>query len=435
MRNAKVLACASLMVLAMAAQARAASTSVVYGGGSTLAAPIYRDAFNCFATAAHGIFYNTPGSYPAGMTITYPNEENPACSKQGTGLAVNLADPVGSDAATNAFTNADPAYLASPALTNTVAYLDSAIGVPATPYPQIQYAATDLPLTQIQVSEAEAATGRTIFQLPAFVFAIALPVGQTQAVQLTTSDVCSLFAGAANTAANVTFSELVVRADSDTTTYIFSWWLSFNCPSSLGFNAQNGFPSYSPNWKAVANANGNALPIVTAASAGAEASTVAGTRNALGYALPRDVYPVNPSSAYPAYLNGHFPSAANIRQHFQKIELPASYDAAGIGMQLDETILTTRQQIGYPLEAFTFIDAYSCYSNAVANGHIGNPGQGQALLNVLKYMLISGNKIFPAILTRSDFVPISTGIQALLTGTGGPFDKTYGIQNSSCPSK
>jgi len=433
MKTIMLLAGASAVALTMGANSAKASDVLVYGGGSTLAAKVYRDIFNCYSTKASGIFATTPATYPAGVSIQYPTAENSACTTQGTASGITFYEGVGSGAGLSAWTTLNPVNFGSPATTNTIAYLDSTQKVNSTPYPEIQFAASDAYLSSTQASQAASTSGETVFQLPTFVTPIVIAVGQVQNVKLTGTDVCQLFASSTSkSAAGVKFSELVVRKDGSGTSFIFSDWLAKNCKTNLGFNSSNGFPSNSPNWTAVAAANGNHLPIVAESGTGGVAGQVAATANALGYVSPDYAYPVvATSTAYPSYVQGYLPTVANVQARLNVETYPKTYDAATIGQEINDQLVAPGHS-GYPIIGYTFIDTYSCYSASIGGGLIGGPSQGTELYNELFYFYSNAKD---GILNSAGFVEPSTTVISLLKGTGGPLNKTGGIQNASCPKK
>jgi hypothetical protein len=438
MRPSILLAGASLVALATGAtSAQAATPTLVYGGGSTLAAKVYRDIFNCYSTAADGLFSTTPATYPSGASIQYPVAENSSCTKQGTTNEITFYEPVGSGSGLAAWTTAAAVNFGSPKTTNTIAYLDSTVGVNATPYPQIQFAASDAYLTSTQVSQAQTAVGEAVFQLPTFVTPIVMAFGEKQNVNLTLSDVCNLFSSSTNqTAGKIKVSEIVVRSDGSGTSFIFADWLAQNCPSNLGFNSTNGFPSTAPNWSAVAASNGNHLTIVPVSGSGGVASTIASTANALGYVSPDYTYPVVATSkAYPAYVNGQQPSITAVKNHLAAATYPTSYNAATIGQQINDQLVSPANTKGYPIVGYTFVDTYSCYSASIAGGLIGGPAKGKAVLANLKPFYNTSNTQIINILQSNGFVQANAKLNTLLSSAGGPLNATSGIQNSSCPTK
>jgi hypothetical protein len=451
MKTSILLAGAALVALASGPDAaRAATPAIVYSGGSTLAAKVYRDIFNCYSTKANGVF-STSATYTSGFAIAYPTAENASCTKQGTANEVTLYEPVGSGAGQGAWEAANPNGNATlgytswgtPANTNTIAFLDTKAGVTTTPYPEIQFSGSDAYLNSTQVSNAETSVGETVFQLPIFATPITLPIGdpkQTASltkVKLTTADVCNLFAGATNvTSGKVTISELVVRSDGSGTSFILSDWLAQNCSASLGFNSSNGFPSTKPSWAAVAAANGNHLgtPVAVSGSGGI-ASTVASTQAALGYDSPDYVYPiVTNSTAYPAMVNGQSPSVTATKTHLVHASYPSSYNVLTIGQQVNDSLVAPGNTSGYPIVGYTFWETYSCYSTKIAGGLIGGPAQGKQVLDLATYFYNTSNTSISNILTSQGFVQAGTPILKLLKGTGGPLNASGGIQNSSCPA-
>ncbi len=425
------LAGASLMALAIGTTSvHAAAPPIVYGGTGTGAAKVYRDVFNCYVTAADGLFATSPGNP---TTVTYPTGEAPGCTTQGKVAAVFAFEPVGA-VALNAFTTANPFGFGSPSSTNTVAYLNSSFGISTTPYPEIQFAGADVYLTSTEASQAESAAGEPIFQVPLFVTPITLPIGSKQNVKLKTADICNLFSGSTNTAEKIVFSEIVVRSDSAAASYVLGDWLAQNCPTNLGFNTTNGFPSLTPNWSAVASANGNHINFVAEKGSGGESSTVASTPNAIGYVTPDYVYPVVASStAYPAYVNGQQPSVAAVKARLAAETYPTSYNAVTIGQQLNDQLVAPGGK-GYQILGFSFVDTYQCYSVKLAGGLIGGPAQGKALLGGIKNFL-GGSAIVNAIINDQGFVQAPTPLKTLLESAGGPIAASGGIQNSACPTK
>jgi len=437
MKSFILLAGASSIALSLGATAaRAAGPVIVYGGGSTLAAKVYRDIFNCYSSAADGVFSTTPGTYPTGASIQYPVGENSACTKQGTSNEFTFYEPVGSGSGLAAWTTAAATNFGTPKITNTIAYLDSNVppNVTGTPYPQIQFAASDAYLSSTQASQASTTVGEAVFQLPTFVTPIVMAVGQVENVKLAATDICDIFSGAKNkTGGGVTISETVVRSDGSGTSYIFSDWLAQNCAANLGFNSTNGFPSTLPNWAAVVAANGNHITINPQSGSGGVASTIASTKDALGYDSPDYTYPVvATSTAYPAYVGGIQPTTTATTNRLSVVKYPSTYDAATIGQTINDQ-LTEKGGTGYPIVGYTFIDTYSCYSTSIAGGGIGGPSQGTALKNVLNTFYTTGTTNVSGILNANGFVRAASQVYTLLKSSGGPFDATGGIQNSSCP--
>ncbi len=422
------------LLSAAAAHAQTPPTTL-YGGGDTLSAKVYRDVFNCYSAAAQGIYATSPGN-PA--NVLYPVGENALCtSPQNVGEAI-ADEPVGG-AALTAFTSGNPASFGSPSTTNTIAYLNSNVGVNATPYPEIEFAGSAAYLTSTQASQAAAITGG-IFQVPTIASPIDLPVGQVQKVNLITSDVCNIFSGSASTSAGgQTFSEVVVRSDSSGQAFVLGDWLAQNCPANLGFNAANGFPSNVPNWTAVFSANGNHLPIVAVSGSGGVASTVSSTAGAIGFVSPDYVYPVvQTSTAYPVTINKISPVVSAqtvgtakdaVATRLKKLSYPATYNAATIGQQLNDSLVAPGGK-GYPIVGFAFIDTYNCYSASYDGGKVGTPAKGTALRAAIQYLYNTGVK---PIIGSQGFDPAPTPLLKLLRSAAGPFGKSHGIENKSCP--
>jgi ABC-type phosphate transport system substrate-binding protein len=286
-------------------------------------------------------------------------------------------------------------------------------------------------LDAAEVNQAQATVGEAVFQIPLFFTPLALPVGQMQNVHLTTTDVCNLFSGSTNVSQRGdVFSKIVVRSDSNGASYVFSNFLAQNCPPSLGFNQTNGFPSTAPNWTAVFNLNGGNIALDPTNKSDAAANAIASTPGALGYVSVDYAYPIVPNStAYPAYLNGRLPTLAYVRTRLETLTYPSTYDAATIGQQLNDSFVAPGGE-GYPLGGFSFIDTYSCYSTSIANGIIGGPPQGKALLAVVKS---AHTATFTGILNAAGYLQPPAAVIQLLESSGGPLNQSSGIQNSSCP--
>jgi ABC-type phosphate transport system substrate-binding protein len=417
------------MLFAGHAQAATPTPTLVYGGGASSAAKIFRDVFNCYVALADGIYATTPGN---ASTAVYPPGPSSACKKQGKVANVIAYESINSPAGLSAFTEASPVPLGTPSTTNTIAYLDSTFGISATPYPEIQFAGTDIYLNSTQASQAETASGEPIFQIPVFVTPYALGVGGTQNVKLTTADVCNIFSGSTNVSkAGVTFSELVVRSDASGSTFVISDFLAQNCSASLGFNSANGFPGATPSWSAVIAQNGGRISLVSGKGSSGEAAAIAATTNAIGYvSVDYTSAVVSGSTVYPAYLNALQPTLANVKTRLLKETYPTSYNATTIGQQLNDQLVAPGGK-GYQLVSFTFIDAYQCYSASYAAGLIGGPAQGAALLAVLKTFYTGSDT---AILNASGYLQAPTTVYNLVKGTGGPLNSVGGLQNSACPS-
>ncbi len=428
-----LLAGASLLAAATGARAQT-PPNTLYGGGDTLSAKVYRDIFNCYSSAAQGIYASSPGN-PG--NVTYPTAENALCTAPQNVDETFANEPVGGVALT-AFTSGNPASFGSPSTTNTIAYLNSNVGVNSTPYPEIEFAGSVAYLSSTQASEAATITG-AIFQVPTIASPIDLPVGQIQNVALTTADVCNIFSGSTATSAKgQTFSEVVVRSDSAGQAFVLGDFLAQNCPANLGFNSANGFPSNTPNWTAVFNANGNHLPLVPVSGAGGMASTVANTPGAIGFISPDYVYPVVPTStAYPVTVNKISPVVSaktvgtksdEVAVRLTKLKYPAKYVAATIGQQINDSLVAPGGK-GYPIVGFAFIDTYSCYSASFDGGKIGTPAKGTALKAAIEYLYTAG--VTPLIGSQG-FDPAPAKLIKLLKSATGPFGAS-GIQNKKCP--
>ena len=421
---------AGVSVAALAATLTPASaqtpSTTLYGGGSTLAAKVYRDLFNCYSSTAEGVYAGSPGN-PA--NVTSPTGRNPGCSSSPNANVAIGYEPVGSGSALKAYTTGTPAMFGSPATTNTIAYLNSNVGLNATPYPEIEFGGSDAFLNTTQYNQAVAIDSGA-FQIPTLATPIVLPVGNTQNVALKTADICAIFSGHATKA--FTPAQVVVRADSSGTSFIFSEWLSLNCPKADNFNAANGFPSTTPNWNAV-YVGGSAAPLVTASGSGGIATTVGATTNAIGYVSPDYVQPVVANNVYPASVNGFTPSIANVTAQVAAVKAPATYSAKTIGSTINARLVSPATKGGYPIVGFTFVDTYKCYTATKAGGAIGTPVKGTELKAALSY-IVNASADVKAILNAQGFVDdsASSGLLASLNAAKGPFGAS-GIQASSCP--
>ena len=361
--------------------------------------------------------------------MTSPTGLNPGCSSQvNTNVAVGY-EPVGSGNALKAYTTGMPAMFASPATTNTIAYLNSNVGLNASPYPEIEFAASDAFLNTTQYGQA-AAIDSGAFQIPTFATPITLPVGGNGSVALASADVCAIFSGHASKA--FAPSQVVVRADGSGTSFIFSQWLSLNCPKADNFNATNGFPSTLPNWAAV-YVGGSAAPLVSASGSGGVAALIGATTNAIGYVSPDYVQPVVANNDYPATVNGFAPTVANVRAQVAAVRAPSGYNAKTIGSTINGRLVSKTTTGGYPITGFTFIDTYKCYTATKAGGAIGTPAKGVELKAALSYIVNAAPDV-QSILNAQGFVEASAspGLVSSLNAAKGPFGAS-GIQTKSCP--
>ena len=422
-----LMAGVSVAALAAATPALAQTPSTtLYGGGSTLAAKVYRDLFNCYSSAAQGVYASSPGN-PG--NVTSPTGLNPGCSSQVNANVAIGYEPVGSGSGLKAYTTGMPAMFGSPSSTNTIAYLNSNVGLNTTPYPEIEFAASDAFLNSTQYHQA-ATVDAGAFQVPTFATPITLSVGGTQNVALKSADVCAIYSG--NVTKAFTPAQVIVRADSSGTSFIFSEWLSLNCPKTDNFTAANGFPSTTPNWTAVYT-NKNGASLVSATGSGGVATAIGATTNAIGYVSPDYVQPVVANNDYPATVNGFAPSVANVKAQVAKVKAPTAYNASTIGSTINARLVSPATKGGYPIVGFTFIDTYKCYTATKAGGAIGTPAKGAELKAVLSYIVNAAPDV-QSILNAQGFVEdsASSGLVSLLNSSKGPFG-TAGIQPSNCP--
>ena len=110
----------------------------------------------------------------------------------------------------------------------------------------------------------------------------------------------------------------------------------------------------------------------------------------------------------------------------KKTKYPKTYNTATIGQTINDSLVAPGGG-GYPIVGFTFIDTYECYGS----GDLGVAAKGTELLGAINY-LVGGSANVTAILNSQGFVPTTTSIVKLLKSTGGPLNKTTGIQNKSC---
>ena len=416
---------AALAATAMPALAQTPSTTL-YGGGGTLAAKVYRDLFNCYASSDEGVYASSPGN-PS--NVTSPVGLNAACTSQvNTNVGIGY-EPVGSGAGLSAFTTGNPANFGSPSTTNTIAYLNSNIGLNATPYPEIEFAGSDAYLNTTQFNQGKAVDAGA-FQIPMLATPITLPVGGNQNVALKTADICAIFSGRPTK----TFapSEVVVRSDGSGTSFIFSDWLSRNCPKADNFNTANGFPSTAPNWTAV-YVGGSTAPLVAVSGSGGVAGAVGATTNAIGYVSPDYVQPVVANNDYPASVNDVTPSVDHVKARVAAVKPPTSYNGSTIGSSLNTRLVSAGTKGGYPIVGFTFIDTYKCYTATKAGGAIGTPVKGTELKAALSY-IVNASADVENILNAQGFVSdsASSGLLKILNSKTGPFGAS-GIQPSNCP--
>ena len=324
---------AGASAIALVAIANGASATTLDSGGSTLAAKVYRDIFNCYAgatasdvilaTSASATEYaNAYDGTPA--NISYPTSQATTCKStyETTGRPAIDYLPVGSGAGQKAFTYYSPASWGLPAIGNPVAWLSDALGIStlAEASTEFDFSGSDAGLTQTQLSSAASGHGAVV-QFPSLITPIDLPVNDSGSkadnVKLTTAQVCGIYGGTitnwsqitspGNKGVNTGAITPVVRADGSGTSYIFSNYLSIVCPAVSstfgGFTAANGFPSTSPNWSAAASGNGGtAGAFVSQSGSGGVAGYVAAHPDSIAYVSPDYVGTANGYATLPAEI-------------------------------------------------------------------------------------------------------------------------------------
>jgi phosphate transport system substrate-binding protein len=397
---------AGASAIALVAIANGASATTLDSGGSTLAAKVYRDIFNCYAGAVPAnVILATSASeaqyqaqYSSGTpAITYPTALPTECTSAflstTNGPAIDYL-PVGSGAGQKAFTYYSPASWGLPAVGNPVAWLSDALGITtlAEASTEFDFSGSDAGLTQTQISSAASGHGAVV-QFPSLITPIDLPVNDSGSkadnVKLTTAQVCGIFGGTitnwsqitspGNKGVNTGTITPVTRADGSGTSYIFSNYLSIVCPAVSstfsGFTAGNGFPSTSPNWSAAASANGGtAVNFVSQSGSGGVAGYVQNNPDSITYVSPD----------YVGAANGYKTLAAEVQYPASSVKFvkPSSAGAAALaggvttvpnnaydwGQPLNNQILAQDLPLSgsnfpakaYPIAGYTFIETYAC---------------------------------------------------------------------------
>jgi ABC-type phosphate transport system substrate-binding protein len=399
---------AGASAIALLAIANGASATTLDSGGSTLAAKVYRDIFNCYAgavsanvilaTSASATDYaNAYDGTPA--NISYPTALPTQCTSAylttTNGPAIDYL-PVGSGAGQKAFTYYSPASWGLPAIGNPVAWLSDALGITtlAQASTEFDFSGSDSGLSQTQISSAATGHGAVV-QFPSLFTPIDLAVNDSGSkadnVKLTTAQICGIYGGTitnwsqvaspGNRGVNTGAITPVVRADSSGTSYIFSNYLSIVCPAVSsafsGFTAANGFPSTTPNWSAAAAANGgSSAGFVSQSGSGGVASYVANNANSINYVSPDYVGAAFGYKTLPASIQ--YPAATAL---FVKPSSTAAADlAAGVttvpnnaydwGQPLNNQVLAQNLPLNnsnaqfpkgaYPIGGYTFIETYAC---------------------------------------------------------------------------
>jgi hypothetical protein len=488
--NVRILLTAGASAIALAASVPAmAQTTELFGAGDTGSSKVYRDVFNCYAGYDPAVAANNFGIYDSATispgnpaNVLYPTGPFATCSQQSNPVITGF-EPVDS-AALAAYTSATPSAFGVPARTNTVAFLnDTYPDFANTPYPQIQFVGSDAYLSATQAQQASAADGDTAnadraYEIPVAATPVVLPTTGSSTYNLSTSNICRIFSGQLFIIPHVFIKELVVFADPNGTSFIFSDYLAQNCGAAYGFTAANGFPSTTPNWSAVFAHNKikyvPQLPLVSKTGSGGVAAEIGNPSvlpqigAAIGYVSPGFVAPqVTNVNATVADVNGASPivnttnvgcyansnsvadyCAALTPSQIDQVALRVNtvitqasvptYTPATFGQKLND-LLTSTASGGYPIVGFNFIDTYKCYSTTI-NPALGTPNSGSNLSYLLQNFypndldsdpttLLGGHGVDP-ILASS---PVFNSLQGDDPVTGyGPFGE-HGIQGAVIP--
>jgi len=397
---------AALMIGIAGVATPAHATDAIYGGGGTLAAKIYRQIFNCYATPVFGSTLpntvegaTTP--FPAGLPTTECSTVagSPIPYKapfNATAATVEfLYAPVGSGGGLNGFTTNLASNLGTPATSNAVAFTTSAHS--AYPYPALDFASSDAAMTTTQIAAIGKSNGLAAIQVPSFATPISLPfnpgagftysksssyktpVGGSSQLRLSITSVCGIFTGKITNWDNsqITIDNnhvkvatapitVYVRADGSGTSAIFSNWLVINCAKTK-YPVASGFTiSTTPAWPA---------KFEKVAGSGGMANAISTSPYSIGYVSPDYVQPVVSTGPVAANVinplgEGMPPSAAATAAALtdSNLKAPTTLAAAKWGQPINDTLATDSTTAtnfpknAYPIVGFTFLDFYQCYS-------------------------------------------------------------------------
>lgn len=422
---------AALMIGIAGAATPAHATDAIYGGGGTLAAKIYRQIFNCYATP---VFGSTLPNSVEGATTPFPASlpttecstvaGSPAPYKapfNATAATVEfLYAPVGSGGGLNGFTTNLASNLGTPATSNAVAFTTSAYS--AYPYPALDFASSDAAMTTTQIAAIGKSNGLAAIQVPSFATPISLPfnpgagfhystsatykkpAGGSSQLRLSTTSVCGIFTGKITNWDDTQIKidnghvrvakepiTVYVRADGSGTSAIFSNWLVINCAKTK-YPVASGFTiSTTPAWPS---------SFQKVSGSGGIASAVSTTAYSIGYVSPDYVQPVVSTGPEAANVINPWgealpPSASATAQALTDTNLkaPTSLAAYNWGQPINDTLAkdsttkTNFPKTAYPIVGFTFLDFYECYSATSTS----NPRVANELKYFFDYFYLSGS--------------------------------------------
>ncbi|KAA5603697.1 substrate-binding domain-containing protein [Blastochloris sulfoviridis] len=255
MKNWKSCLMATVAVTCFGA-VESANAQVIYGGGATFPAPLYRQLFDCVTVRAD---LPSPMAYAAGCPI-----QNPPYPY------LMLYAPVGSSKGKKALAMHDASQLGTPSSSNTVPYKSSRQPTPGQfPYPSFHFAGSDDPWLATDQALYETNGGLAnygrIIQIPAVIGPVTIafngkdgagnalnitnptPTGGTSGLNLSRKAMCGIFSGHitqwdnpiltadnGGTALGTGPITVVHRAEGSGTNFLMTSALAAQCGSEFG---------------------------------------------------------------------------------------------------------------------------------------------------------------------------------------------------------
>jgi ABC-type phosphate transport system substrate-binding protein len=369
-RNSLILGAAAV---ALAAGPAGAATTVLYGGGGTLAEKVYRDLFNSYGNTASSQLCRPA---PATCATTHYNS-NVALLYVGVGSGNGLKAIDNNDSSLYVSGSKTPDKVPVPSTTAFGTFYGTGTGanwVPGTGtgpnYPKVTFSGSDDALSATDVSTARSSSlgNNPLVQFPGLVTAIAVPFnpaanwnphgvavgGASSHVQLSTNTLCGIFTGKITTWNNALITKdnggvrlgtgtikVVYRHDGSGTTFLFTNALLNQCGTAAhrtksqypiptqwltdnGITANASAPFYRSNTSFFINVfnakhlpanfyndNGGASGVTGGASgSGGVKSIILANTGSIGYLSPDFVQPVDTSGPQAANLQTYDSFAA-----------------------------------------------------------------------------------------------------------------------------
>lgn len=356
----------AIALAAAVSPVHAATTTGLYGGGSTLVEKVYRDVFDAYGSTASG-------DLCAGLATTCPTTNYNTGVELlyvGVGSGNGLAALDAHDASKYVQNSKTPDKVPTPSGRDFGAFFGTGTGANWTPgtqvgpyYPKVTFSGSDNTLSSTDVSAVAALGFGPVIQIPGIVAAIAVPfkptatwhpkgtkpTGGSSAVQLSTNTICGIFNGDItnwndpaikadnnNVALGKGQITVVYRNDSSGTTFIFTNALLNQCgvvghkvarsthPFPKQWITDNGltYSATQPHWHSGTSfyinvfkanhlpsnfLNNSTLTGVTggASGSGGVKAAINATAGSIGYVSPDFVLPVDPAG----------PEAANLQTY------------------------------------------------------------------------------------------------------------------------